>query len=88
MNFKEYRQKAYEYMKNKCIIENNIKILEEQGIFVKQWGESSGTLEIKQGMTTKEMKVIEDEYNVCFALGVVNLLSLILMKKTITQTIN
>lgn len=69
MNFKEYRQKAYEYMKNKCIIENNIKILEEQGIFVKQWGESSGTLEIRQGMTTKEMKVIEDEYNVCFALG-------------------
>lgn len=69
MDFKEYREKAYEYMKNKCIIENNIKILEEQGVFVKQWGESSGRLTIRQGMTTKEMKAIEDEYNVCFALG-------------------
>lgn len=69
MDFKEYREKAYEYMKNKCIIDNNIKILEEQGIFIDHWGESSGTLKIKQGMTTKEMKAIENEYNVCFALG-------------------
>lgn len=69
MDFKEYRQKAREYQKCKCIIDNNIAILKEDGINVKHWGETSGTLEIIQTMTTKEMKEIEEEFNVHFSLG-------------------
>ncbi len=69
MDFKEYRQKAREYQKNKCIIDTNIKILAEDGIFVEEWGETSGKLEIRKSMNTKEMKAIEDEFNVRFSLG-------------------
>ena len=64
MDFKEYRQKAREYEKNKCIIENNKKILEEDGIFVKDWGENSGTLTMIESMSTAEMQEIEKEFNV------------------------
>lgn len=69
MDFKEYRQKAYEYQKNEYIMEKNIGILKEQGYKIKHWGEDDGTLEIDKTMSTQEMKVIEDEFNVHFALG-------------------
>ena len=69
MDFKKYRQKAREYQKCKCIINNNIKILKEDGIIVEQWGEKSGKLEIKKSMTLKEMKEVEKKFNVHFVLG-------------------
>ena len=69
MDFKKYRQKAREYQKCKCIIDNNIKILEEDGISVEHWGETEGTLTIIKSMTTTEMQEIEKEFNVHFSLG-------------------
>lgn len=69
MDFKEYRQKAYEYQKNECIIKTNKAILEEKGYEVKNWGENDGTLKIQRTMSTHEMKLVEDEFNVHFALG-------------------
>ena len=50
-------------------MDNNIKILSEDGIFVEKWGEDKGTLTIKETMSLKEMQVIEKEYNVHFSLG-------------------
>lgn len=69
MDFKEYRQKAYEYQKNECIIKKNIDILKEKGYEVKHWGENDGTLTIQKTMSTNLMKTIENEFNVHFALG-------------------
>ena len=69
MDFKEYRQKAREYKKNKCIINNNIKILKEDDIIVEHWGENRGTLTIAKTMNTKEMQEVEKEFNVKFCLG-------------------
>ena len=69
MDFKEYRQKAREYEKNKCIIDNNIEILKEDGIIVEEWGENSGTLKVIESMSTADMQEIEKEFNVKFSLG-------------------
>lgn len=68
-DFAEYRAKAYEYSKNKCVIDNNIKILNEQGISVKHWGENSGKIKFIKDMNTSEMKEVEKEFNVSFSLG-------------------
>lgn len=69
MDFKTYRQKAREYQKNKVIIDDNIESLKKDNVFVKHWGETSGTLKIVKSMTTKEMQEVEREFNVHFSLG-------------------
>ena len=69
MDIKEYRKKAKQYQKNKYIINKNIETLKEDGFIIKEWGETSGTLEIKNSMTLKEMQEIEEKFNVHFTLG-------------------